>query len=80
MKRFAAFETSAVSARLGRLTRAEQDLQARIAARVSEVEALGGWVRTDARHQHLTGVLATVRKALDDTRQELGRREDLVEV
>ena len=76
MKRFAAFETPAVTARLSRLTRTEQDLRARIAARESEVLSRDGWIRTDALHQHLTGVLITVEKAISDTKEELGRREE----
>jgi hypothetical protein len=76
MKRFAAFETPAVTARLSRLTRTEEDLRARIAARESEVAMRGGWIRTDALHQHLTGILSTVEKSISDTREELGRREE----
>jgi len=76
MKRFAAFETRAVTARLSRLTRTEEDLRARIAARESEVIARAGWIRTDALHQHLTGILSSVEKAISDTREELGRREE----
>ncbi|HEX2825808.1 MAG TPA: hypothetical protein VHP37_05640 [Burkholderiales bacterium] len=77
MKRFAAFETPAVTARLGRLTRTEETLRARIAARESEVTARGGWIRTDALHQHLSAILRTVQKAIDDTRAELDRREEI---
>ena len=76
MKRFAAFETPAVTARLSRLTRTGEDLRARIAARESEVTARDGWIRTDALHQHLTGILSTVEKAISDTREELGRRDE----
>jgi hypothetical protein len=79
MKRFAAFETSALTARASRLARTEEDLRARIEARASEVTGQGGWIRTDPLHQHLTGILTTVGKALDDTKEELGRRGDAVE-
>ena len=75
MKRFAAFETPAVTARLSRLTRTAEDLRARIAAREAEVIARGSWIGSDALRQHLTGVLSSVEKAISDTREELGRRE-----
>ena len=76
MKRFAAFETSALTARLARLTRTEEDLRTRIAARVTEVEERGGWIATDALHQHLTGILSTGRMSIEDTREAVGRRQE----
>jgi hypothetical protein len=79
MKRFAAFEDSAVKVRLGRLRRAERDLQKRMEARKVQAEAEGRWVPSDPIYQRLASVLRGVRKDLDETGNEHSRRTALSE-
>jgi hypothetical protein len=74
MERFAAFEDAAVKARLGRLRRAEVDLQERIEARKVHAEAEGRWVPSDPMYQRLASVLRQVRDDLRDTEKEHSRR------
>ncbi len=70
MKRFAAFENSALIARLNRLARTEVDLQERIHARVRQAELEGRWVPSDPIYQRLASALKQVRSELRDTEQE----------
>ena len=74
MGRFAAFEDTAVKARLGRLRRAERDLQKRIEARKAQAEAEGRWVPSDPIYQRLASVLRGVRRDLGETGTEHSRR------
>jgi uncharacterized membrane protein YccC len=74
MKRFAAFEDSALQARLTRLRRAELDLQKRAQARIVQAEAEGRWVPSDPMYQRLSSVLRQVRADLHETEQEHLRR------
>ena len=75
MKRFAAFENAALTARLGRLRRAEADLQERMEARRIQAAAEGRWVPSDPLYQRLASVLRQVRDDLRETEQEHSRRE-----
>ena len=74
MRRFAAFEDSALLARLERLARAEVDLQERIQNRVRQAELEGRWVPSDPIYQRLASTLKQVRSELQDTEQEHLRR------
>jgi len=74
MKRFAAFEDAALLGRLQRLDRAETDLQKRVAARISQVEAEGRWLRSDPVFQQLSSALKRVRDDMCETEEELMRR------
>lgn len=74
MNRFSAFEDAALLHRIERLERAEQDLQQRTMARVSQVEAEGRWLRSDPQYQRLSSVLKKVREDLRDTEKEILRR------
>ncbi len=74
MKRFAAFDDAALRARVGRLRRAEVDLQQRIEARRAQAEAEGRWVPSDPMYQRLASVLRQVRNDLLDTDNEHSRR------
>ena len=74
MRRFAAFEDSALLGRLERLARAELDLQERIQNRVREAELDGRWVPSDPIYQRLASALKQVRSELQDTEQEHLRR------
>ena len=70
MKRFAAFEDSALLARLTRLARTEVDLQERIETRVRQAELDGRWVPSDPMYQRLASALKQVRSELRDAEQE----------
>jgi hypothetical protein len=70
VKRFAAFENSALLARLIRLARTEADLQDRIQARVRQGELEGRWVPSDPMYRRLASALKHVRSELRDTEQE----------
>lgn len=70
MKRFAAFEDSALLARLTRLARTEVDLQERIQARIRQAGLEGRWVPSDPIYQGLASALRQVRSELRDTEQE----------
>ncbi len=70
MKRFAAFEDSALMARLQRLARTEIDLQERIQTRIREAELERRWVSSDPAYQRLAAALKQVRNELRDTEQE----------
>ena len=70
MKRFAAFEDSALLARLARLARTEVDLQERIEARIGQAELEGRWVPSDPMYQRLASALKQVRSELRETEQE----------
>jgi hypothetical protein len=72
--RFAAFEDSALLARLRRLERTEVDLQERIQDRIREAELEGRWVPSDPMYQRLASVLKQVRSELRETEQEHLRR------
>jgi hypothetical protein len=74
MQRFAAFEDSALTARLTRLRRAEVDLQDRVEDRIRQVEFERRWVPSDPLYQRLSTVLKQVRSDLRDTEQEHFRR------
>jgi uncharacterized membrane protein YccC len=74
MERFAAFEDSALQARLKRLRRAELELKERLQARLIQAEAEGRWVPSDPIYQRLSSVLRQVRKDLLDTEHEHLRR------
>jgi hypothetical protein len=74
MERFAAFEDSALQARLKRHQRAELELKERLQARVIQAEAEGRWVPSDPIYQRLSSVLRQVRKDLLDTEREHLRR------
>ena len=74
MKRFAAFEDAALLSRLERLDHAETDLQKRVAARISQVEAEGRWLRSDPVFQQLSSILKRVRGDMRETEEELMRR------
>jgi uncharacterized membrane protein YfbV (UPF0208 family) len=74
MNRFSAFEDAALLHRIERLERAEQDLQQRTMARISQVEAEGRWLRSDPQYQRLSSVLKKVREDLRDTEKEILRR------
>ena len=70
MKRFAAFEDSALLARLTRLARTEVDLQERIETRIRQAELEGRWVPSDPMYQRLASALKQVRSELRDAEQE----------
>ena len=70
MKRFAAFEDSALVARLARLARTEVDLQERLQARIQQAELEGRWVPSDPIYQRLSSTLRQVRSELQETEQE----------
>ena len=70
MKRFAAFEDSALVARLTRLARTEVDLQERLQARIQQAELEGRWVPSDPMYQRLASTLRGVRSELQETEQE----------
>jgi hypothetical protein len=72
--RFAAFEDSALLARLRRLQRSEVDLQERIQNRIRQAELEGRWVPSDPMYQRLASVLKQVRSELRETEQEHLRR------
>jgi uncharacterized membrane protein YccC len=74
MKSFAAFEDSALRARLERLRRAELDLNERIQRRLVQAESEGRWVPSDPMYQRLASVLRQVRSDLRETEQEHLRR------
>ena len=74
MTRFAAFENSALLARLRRLERTEVDLQARIQDRIREAQLEGRWVSSDPMYQRLASVLKQVRAELRETDQEHVKR------
>jgi hypothetical protein len=74
MKRFDAFQDSALHARLKRLRRAESDLQQRLQARMAQAETEGRWVPSDPMYQRLSSVLRQVRNdALETEREHLKR-------
>lgn len=70
MKRFAAFEDSALLARLTRLAQTQVDLQERIEARIRQAGLEGRWVSSDPIYQRLVSALRQVRSELRDTEQE----------
>ena len=70
MKRFAAFEDSALMGRLTRLARTEVDLQERIQVRIREAELARRWVPSDPAYQRLASALKQVRSELRETEQE----------
>jgi hypothetical protein len=70
VQRFAAFEDSALLARLTRLGRTEVDLQERIQARIRQAVEEGRWVPTDPVYQRLASALKQVRRELQDAEQE----------
>ena len=70
MKRFAAFEDSALLARLTRLAHTEVDLQERVQARIQQAELEGRWVPSDPMYQRLASALKQVRSELRDAEQE----------
>lgn len=74
MNRLSAFEDAALLHRIKRLERAEQDLQQRVMARVSELEAEGRWPGSDPQSRHLLSVLKKVREDLRSTEDEFLRR------
>jgi hypothetical protein len=74
MERFAAFEDSALQARVKRLQRAEFDLKERLQTRGVQAEAEGRWVPSDPMYQRLSSVLRQVRSDLLDTEREHLRR------
>jgi hypothetical protein len=74
MKRFEAFEDSALEARLERLRRSEVDLQDRVHARIAQAEREGRWVPSDPLYQRLSSLLKQVREHLEETQQEHQRR------
>ena len=74
MTRFAAFEDSALLARLRRLERTEVDLHERIQNRIRQAELEGRWVPSDPMYQRLASVLKQVRSELRETEHEHLRR------
>jgi len=76
MTRFAAFENTALRARVERLQRAERDLQKRIRFRIAEAEAAGRWVPSDPIYQRLATALRQVRSEMHDSGREYLRRVD----
>jgi hypothetical protein len=70
VKRFAAFEDSALMERLTRLARTEAELQERIENRMRQAELEGRWVPSDPIYQQLASALKQVRSALRETEQE----------
>ena len=74
MKRFEAFEDSALEARLERLRRSEVDLQDRVHTRIAQAEREGRWVPSDPLYQRLSSLLKQVRQHLEETQQEHERR------
>ena len=74
MKRFAGFEDVALLDRLERLERVETDLQKRVAARISQIDAEGRWLRSDPVFQQLSSTLKRVRDDMHETEEELLRR------
>ena len=76
MERFAAFDDSALEARLERLRRSEVDLQDRVHARIAQAEREGRWVPSDPLYQRLFSLLKQVREHLEQTQQEHQRRLD----
>jgi hypothetical protein len=74
MQRFAAFEDSALQARLARLERAEADLDERIRRRIEQAEAEARWAPSDPVYQRLVSVLRKVRAELRETQAEQSRR------
>ena len=70
MKRFAAFEDSALVARLTRLAHTEVDLQERLQARIQQAELEGRWVPSDPIYQRLSSTLRQVRSELQETQHE----------
>ena len=74
MKRFAAFDDSALQGRLARQRRAEADLDERIRRRIEQAQAENRWVPSDPMYQRLTAVLRQVRNELRETEEEYARR------
>ena len=74
MKRFAAFEDSALLGRIERLERAKLDLQERAANRARQAESEGRWVPSDPMYQRLSSVLRDVKRELREAEQENVRR------
>jgi hypothetical protein len=74
MERFAAFEDSALLARIQRLQRAERDLEERMRNRARQAEVEGRWIPSDPMYQRLSSVVRQVRKDLRETEQENVRR------
>jgi hypothetical protein len=76
MKRFVAFDDSALEARLERLRRSAVDLQDRVHARIAQAEREGRWVPSDPLYQRLSFLLKQVREDLQLTQLEHERRLD----
>ena len=74
MKRFEAFDDSALLTRLRRLARTEVDLKVCIESRIREAELQRRWIPTDPEYQRLGSALRRVRKELQETEQEHVRR------
>ena len=70
MKRFSAFEDSALLARLTRLARTEVDLQERLQTRIRQADVEGRWVPSDPMYQRLASALKQVRSELRETELE----------
>ena len=78
MDRFSGFEDAQLEARLARSQRAEQDLQERVAKRISQVSIEGRWLRSDPLYQRLSSILSQVREDIKDAEQELFRRRGAI--
>lgn len=77
MKRFIAFEDSALNGRFSRLQKSQADLEGRVHARIAEAEREGRWVPSDPMYQRLSSALKQVRRDLRDVEEEqLRRRAD----
>ena len=71
VKRLERYEDAALFDRLERLDRAEVDLQKRVAARMSQLDAEDRWVRSDPLFQQLSSVLKRIREDMRETEEEL---------
>jgi hypothetical protein len=74
VERFITFDDAALLRRLDHLDRTEADLQRRVAARMSQVDAEGRWLQSDPLFQQLSSVLERVRDDMRETEAELLRR------
>jgi hypothetical protein len=72
--RFSGFEDAQLEGRLARSKRAEQDLQERVAKRISDVNIEGRWLRSDPLYQRLSSILSQVSEDIKDAEHELSRR------
>ena len=78
MRGLAAFENSALQARVERLRRSERDLHERIQMRIAQAESEDRWVPSDPIYQRLSFVLRHVRTEISDTEGEIVRRRKLI--